>query len=289
MGLWSGVMLAAGLLGFAADPVRIMPADCRTDAPLAPITAAWSSGDLRVTEFPVRLGARGVRNQVIAVRFDPRRVRLALDIARDGEDIAPWSIENAPADSRLALNAGQFTDDGPWGWVVHRGREWQAPGVGALAGAFVVDSSGRASVIDASEIPATRARGDVLEAVQSYPMLLTLRGDRAVAPSQLCTPDAGLDLTHRDTRLAIGTMASGETIVVLTRYELPGGTSSRFPIGPTTPEMSELMRRLGAVRAVMLDGGLSAQMLARAGSEVRKWPGLRRVPLALVARGEVEK
>lgn len=279
-----GVTLAAGLLGLAADPVRIMPSACRPDAPLAPIAAVWSHGDLKVAEFPVRLGARGVRNQVVAVRFDPRRVRLALDVAREGDGIAPWSIENAPADSRLALNAGQFTDDGPWGWVVHRGREWQAPGSGQLAGAFVVDSGGRASVIDASEIAATRARGGVMEAVQSYPMLLTTRDDRTVAPSQLCTSDAGLDLTHRDTRLAIGTMANGETIVVLTRYELPGGASSRFPIGPTTPEMSELMRRLGAVRAVMLDGGLSAQMLVRTERGKRSWPGLRRVPLALAAR-----
>jgi hypothetical protein len=44
------------------------------------------------------------------------------------------------------------------------------------------------------------------------------------------------------------------------------------------------MQRLGAVRALMLDGGLSAQLLVREGRSTTSWPGLRRVPLALVAR-----
>ena len=35
---------------------------------------------------------------------------------------------------------------------------------------------------------------------------------------------------------------------------------------------------------VMLDGGISAQLLVRgADGGVRRWPGVRRVPLALVA------
>jgi hypothetical protein len=41
---------------------------------------------------------------------------------------------------------------------------------------------------------------------------------------------------------------------------------------------------LGAVDALMLDGGLSAQLLLRDGIAEQRWPGLRTVPLALVGR-----
>lgn len=48
--------------------------------------------------------------------------------------------------------------------------------------------------------------------------------------------------------------------------------------------MVTIMRALGATRALMLDGGLSAQLLLRAteNAAALEWPGLRRVPLALV-------
>ena len=42
---------------------------------------------------------------------------------------------------------------------------------------------------------------------------------------------------------------------------------------------------LGARTAMMLDGGLSAQLLVRSATgESRHWPGLRAVPLGLVVR-----
>jgi hypothetical protein len=44
------------------------------------------------------------------------------------------------------------------------------------------------------------------------------------------------------------------------------------------------MGALGARDAVLLDGGISGQLLLRdAVDGVRRWPGLRRVPLGLVA------
>jgi hypothetical protein len=44
------------------------------------------------------------------------------------------------------------------------------------------------------------------------------------------------------------------------------------------------MGALGCRRAVMLDGGLSAQLLLRdADGTAHRWDGLRRVPLGLVA------
>jgi len=47
--------------------------------------------------------------------------------------------------------------------------------------------------------------------------------------------------------------------------------------------MAEVMRGLGCVRAVSLDGGVSAQMLLRANGRRQVWRGWRSVPLGLVA------
>jgi hypothetical protein len=50
--------------------------------------------------------------------------------------------------------------------------------------------------------------------------------------------------------------------------------------------MAAVMGALGARDAVMLDGGISAQLLLRErpGGHVHRWPGLRKVPLALLVR-----
>jgi hypothetical protein len=46
---------------------------------------------------------------------------------------------------------------------------------------------------------------------------------------------------------------------------------------------------MGASDAVMLDGGISAQLLLRDTEQhAHRWPGLRKVPLALVARARPE-
>jgi hypothetical protein len=48
--------------------------------------------------------------------------------------------------------------------------------------------------------------------------------------------------------------------------------------------MAALMGALGARQAMLLDGGISAQMLVRdARGAARSWRGVRRVPLGLVA------
>ena len=168
---------------------------------------------------------------------------------------------------------------------MHKQKELQPPGVGPLAGAFVVDSAGGIAILTSREIALWRAPLRAIEAVQSYPMLLD---GAARAPRALCSATSGIDLTHRDARLAIGLSRGrgGETLILLalSRFEAPGGVATRVPIGPTTPEMAEIMRRLGADRAMMLDGGLSAQMLVRTSNDTTRWPGLRDVPLALVAR-----
>jgi len=250
---------------------------------------------LEVAELPITApGEAGVdalgRMRVVLARIDPARHELRL--AAGSPPGAPWRVDDAPAAARLALNAGQFTDAGPWGWLVHDGRELQAPAPGPLSAALVVDRRGGVRIVSAAELPAARAaarRGEIAEAVQSYPTLLA--GDGAV-PAQLQAAGRGVDLEHRDRRLAIGVLRDGRVIVALTRFdgapaalgEAVAGALGRVPLGLTVPEMAAVMGGLGCGQAVLLDGGLSAQLLVRdAAGAARTWPGTRRVPLGLVA------
>lgn len=243
---------------------------------------SWHSGPVSWATWPVAVGSARWSVDLVVARLDPRRVALDLAIKPDGNELAPWRISDAPDDAIIALNAGQFTDAGPWGWVVHRGREWQPAGTGSLAAALVVDSSGVVRIVPSSAIAEARARGGIREAVQSYPHLL----HEGSTPAALCDSNA-VHPTHRDIRLAIGTTADGAVLVVLSRYAGMGRAAERAPIGPTTHEMALLMATLGARDAVLLDGGLSAQLRIRDGSasgKTHEWPGLRGVPLALVGR-----
>jgi exopolysaccharide biosynthesis protein len=89
---------------------------------------------------------------------------------------------------------------------------------------------------------------------------------------------------HRDARLALGRLPDGRLIVALTRFDALGGALGEVPFGPTVPEMAALMGALGCTDAVLLDGGISAQMLVRDSlGAAHEWRGIRRVPLALVA------
>ena len=212
----------------------------RLPAPSTP-SLRWKGRDVSWAEWPVRLGARAISATLIVVDIDPARIALSLDIARDGDALAPWSLDDAPADAVLALNAGQFTDAGPWGWVVHRGREWQAPGQGPLSAAFAIDTGGRAVILRADEIADARRRGGWTEVLQSFPLIL----DDARMPPALCQPGA-VDLEHRDIRLTIGTLPNGHVLLALTRYAGVGAAGGRLPIGPTTDEMATIMRELGA-------------------------------------------
>jgi hypothetical protein len=223
------------------------------------------------------------RLDVVVVRVDPGRVRLELEAAvRDGGTRGAWSIDSVPADALLALNAGQFTGGEPWGWLVRGGAETQPPGTGPLSMALVVDRSGGAHLLPADSIPGVRVGGAVTEAFQSYPMLL--RDDGRV-PAPLLASGRGVDVAHRDSRLAVGELRDGRLLFVLTRFGALGGAAGGLPFGPTTPEMAALMGALGCREAMLLDGGLSGQLLLRGGPGREKaWRGWRRVPLGLVAR-----
>lgn len=254
----------------------------------------WTSGaaGITFTETPLRGDGEAWRTRAIIVRIDPARVRFALDTAfryrRDGNGNvmrgASWRIENATNTAVLAVNAGQFetTILGtlPWGWLVSRGREWQPPGIGPLSTGVAFDSMGGVRLLPAHVLAASdRARG-VQWAFQSFPTLLDGEGE---VPAALRDVPGGVDLTHRDARLAIGTRRDGSVLLVLTRFDVFGPTLGAVPFGLTTPEMAALMGALGCSRAVMLDGGISAQMQLRdASGTMQRWTGWRRVPLGLL-------
>ena len=219
------------------------------------------------------------RISVVLARLNPADLRVELQTAA-GDELRAWTIADAP-EAVLAVNAGQFQGAAPWGWLVHAGRELQPPGRGPLSSALVIRRSGAIELLDAWEIAAARAAGDVLEAFQSYPAVLVGNGE---VPPPLRGPGRGVDLGHRDSRVAICTLRDGRLLLALTRFMAPDSPLARLPFGPTVPEMSAIMGALGCRRAVLLDGGLSGQMALRdSGGRLLRWPGLRAVPLGLVA------
>ena len=231
----------------------------------------------------VDLSGDGVawRIAVVFARVDPARFRFELDTAFTSGGAATWTIHRA-RNAALAVNAGQFETGSPWGWVVHGGVELQPPGHGPLSAALVVDRQGRIELLAPKEIPAARGSGRVLEAFQSYPAILV---DDGRVPEPLRATGRGVDLLHRDSRFGLCLLRDGRLLFALTRFMSPGSPLARLPFGPTTPEMAAIMGALGCRRAVLLDGGLSGQMALSDGrSTSHRWPGLRPVPLGLIAR-----
>jgi hypothetical protein len=219
------------------------------------------------------------RIRVVLVRLDTARVQLRTQTGRGhGGSTAPWTIDSAPGTALVAVNAGQFDERGPWGWVMEGGVQHRPPGRGPLAPALVVDSAGSLHWVPADSIGAP-VPGPVRDAFQSYPTLLDADG---TIPAALRSPGLGVDHAHRDARVAIGMDREGRVIVALTRFAALGEALSRLPFGLTTPEMAAIMGALGCDRAVLLDGGASSQLLLRDGSRTRTWPGIRRVPVGLV-------
>jgi uncharacterized protein YigE (DUF2233 family) len=256
------------------------PAQWEGHAPLAE-RIAWRAGASGVEwgELQLRGASEAWRTRLVVVRVDPRLVALSLAPAFTGK--RTWTVGDAGDDAALALDAGQFRESLPWGWVVTGGREVLAPQYAPLAGAVVVDAAGGVRVVAPDSVAAERARGTAREAFQSYPMLL----QDGVVPAPLLEPGRGVDLRHRDARLAFGTLADGRVVVALTRFDALGEALGRVPFGLTSSEMAAVMGALGCRHALLLDGGISGQLLVReATGSVRSWPGTRSVPLGLVWR-----
>ncbi len=222
------------------------------------------------------------RTRLIVVRIDPRRVRISLELAlAPGTGRPAWTIERAPAGALVSVNAGQFVETLPWGWLVMDGVQRLRPGGGPLSSALAFDAAGRPRWIAGDSLGTPPA--GVRTAFQSYPTLLD---DDGTVPPALRAPGGGVDLRHRDARLAIGETRGGHLLIVMTRFAALGDIAENVPIGPTTPEMAAVMGALGARDAVMLDGGVSAQLRLRQPETGKRWrwPGLRKVPLALIVR-----
>jgi exopolysaccharide biosynthesis protein len=261
MGTATGVLLA---LGLAVHPVHA--------------GISWSESRMATS------GPLAAVNAVIAV-IDPNLLQLQLDLAAADDGMrATWTTARMPPHAVAAFNAGQFIGGIPWGWVVLDGVEQKPPGNGSLAMSFVIDRDGRTALATRSEISSVRA--DARFAFQSYPTLL-VSGEM---PWELQAPGRGVNLVHRDSRLAIGIRRDGEIIVVLTRFAVVGNAAGSLPWGPTVPEMAAFMRSLGADRAMMLDGGISSQHAIRsADGVVKHWANWRPVPLAVIATPRDER
>jgi len=271
------VALLAGLALLGDDSASRVPATVRPAAPMA-----WTAGvdGVEWSEVPLT-GPRAVqRVRVVVARLDPTRLELGLEWSRTGFGRPAWTVERLDPSAAFAVNAGMFVDGIPWGWVVQDGVERLPPGTGPLSSTVAVTRDGRILWHDGDDLAALRSRTDLRIAFQSYPSLLV--GDGQV-PAPLRTGTA-IDRTHRDARVALGRDAQGRLLVALTRFDAAIPGADRLPIGLTVPEMAELMAALGARQAVLLDGGLSAQVaLQDAAGDLHRWSSLRRVPLALVA------
>lgn len=287
---------AAGAAGLPDSALAVLRGDAwrtwweASDAPVAwrrahPAVAGavrWREVRPGMEQGELRLSGDGEawRLRVHLVRVDAERFRWSLPRATRDEGLLPaWAVDSA-ASAAFAVNAGQFEGALPWGWVVRGGREEQAPGTGPLSMALVVFRDGRMALVGADSIEAVRARGRIAHAFQSYPALLTGEGD---VPPQLREAGRGVNVAHRDARLAVCALRDGRILFALTRFDALGGAMERLPFGPTVPEMAALAGALGCRRAMLLDGGISGQMAVRGSSGRRAWDGLRRVPLGLVA------
>jgi len=242
---------------------------------------AWTSSVAGVERVAVEIagGGEGWRTRIVGVRVDPRRVRFSLR-ARVVAGFPGWRVERAPDAAILAVNTGQFSGFVPWGWVVMNGDEIRPPGRGPLAPAIGWDASGRTRWYEPDEIDGARRRGALVEALQSYPTLIDARG---LVPQPLTRDGLGVDVRHRDRRLAIGEDGNGRVILALTRFYGLGEMSPDLPLGLTLEEMADVMRGLGCRRAVALDGGVSAQLMVREHGQRIVWHGWRSVPLGLIA------
>lgn len=241
----------------------------------------WRTVATGVEWSEARIAGRGEawRIRLIVTRIDPQAVRFQLDTAfRSRGTRAGWSITRAPANALVAVNAGQFPYSLPWGWVVMNGREFLPPKPAPLSVGIAFDSSGAVRWLNPETLKAPWIGRGISAAFQSYPRLLA----DGVVPLPLQEEDRGVDLAHRDARAAFGETSEGLILIVLTRFDGAGGVLDFVPFGLTVPEMAAVMGGLGARNAVLLDGGISSQLLIR-DHPVRRWRGLRPVPLGLIA------
>ena len=126
-------------------------------APLPAVTdrVAWRqvAPGVERGEFSLSGDGEAFRVRVIVARLDPAQLEFRLVKPADGRVFAGrWAVDEAPDDAVFAINAGQFTDNRPWGWLVQDGVERQVPGTGPLAPAVVVDTTGALRLVSPDSI-----------------------------------------------------------------------------------------------------------------------------------------
>ena len=247
--------------------------------PLVANAVAWRPAAPGVEWGELSLQGTGEawRIRAILVRIEPSKVqfRMVVPPRQTNGFAGRWSVNDAPDEAVVALNAGQFTG-GPWGWLVSDGILRQSAGKGQLAPGVAFTAAGQAHFLPPDSLNSTPG---VIEGFQSYPTLL--HGDGLV-PRALREPGLGVDLIHRDGRLAFGLLRDGRILIALTRFEGLGGVLEIVPFGFTTPEMAAIMGALGCAQAVLLDGGISGQLMLVDRGRRRQWAGLRKVAVGLV-------
>src|SRR4029079_4816139 len=93
----------------------------------------------------------------VVVRLDPRAFDFRLELATAANGMTgAWTIDGADPRAAVALNAGQFKETGPWGWVVLDGEERRDPGVGPNSVGIAVTDSGAVRWIPADRLRAVR-------------------------------------------------------------------------------------------------------------------------------------
>ena len=250
-----------------------------SDAALSTIVA-WRRGQPGVEWSTVPISGPGEASSLtlVVARLDPRLVSLQLVWAVENDRPA-WTVDRTPTGAKLSLNAGMFVEQLPWGWVVMNGRERLTPGIGPLSSALIGLVDGSLVWVDGDDVGAWRGRTDLSFAFQSYPTLLAGDGDVPLA-----LREGTINTAHRDARLALGLDRQGRLLIALTRFDVAIPGADRLPFGLTVPEMATLMGSLGARQAMLLDGGISAQLaIVDSAGTTNVWKGLRKVPLALVA------
>lgn len=253
--------------------------------PLSQIQSSlrWRSVQPGLQSLAVQLHAGALKLPIRAIitRVDPRAFDLELVLATRANGMTgAWTVDSAGAHAAFAFNAGQFKETGPWGWLVLDSYERRDPGYGPLSVGVAVDTGGALRWIGPAQLAHARMDRTIRFAFQSYPVLL-LNGR---VPKLLHT-SGDVDRKHRDARLILAELPDRSLLIALTRYDALVRVSERIPIGLTVPESVALMQALGARHAVMLDGGISAQLLVRDSTgAARTWKGLRQVPLALIGR-----
>jgi hypothetical protein len=248
--------------------------------PLVATAVAWTPMRPGLELGTVALSGSGeaARVRVALVRVDPARYRFRTVLPASNHGYRFWTVDSATADVALAFNAGHFDSVLPWGWVVRDGIELQPPGHGPLSMAAVVNEAGAVALVPFSHIDDARRRRP-REALQSYPTLLLPDGR---VPDQLLRPGAKIDLRHRDARLALCELRDHRILIALTRFDLMGPALSSVPFGLTVPEMAGLMGALDCRSAMLLDGGLSGQLMVRdTVGTAHRFRGWREVPMGV--------